>query len=75
MQKNTKTAPLYQCPFGLMLHFYSENGGYGYGSISVSMPFRAETPFLHDRKKQRKLKEAFGINALSGWCFISTGFQ
>ena len=38
---------LYQCPFGLGLHFYRF---FHYGSFknwSVSMPFRASTPFLH----------------------------
>ena len=38
---------MYQCPFGLRLHFYyTVVTGMIHMSRLVSMPFRAETPFL-----------------------------
>ena len=39
---------LYQCPLGLVLHFYFVSSANKTGPIMVSMPFRANAPFLRD---------------------------
>ena len=71
--KNCEVRKKYQCPFGLRLHFYS-NGDYPKAEQFkwVSMPFRAETPFLRTRSDKKRGFWVAGINALSGWDSIST---
>ena len=69
MLRNLKK--LYQCPLGLMLHFYKKVRYNGGTRRYVSMPSRAETPFLQWLRCviwQVMLR----INALSGWDSIST---
>ena len=63
----------YQCPFGLRLHFYSTIRWWMLILKRwVSMPFRAETPFLRSGIFDQMESEKHGINALSGWDSIST---
>ena len=64
---------LYQCPFGLVLHFYRK--GLIMLNITVervSMPSRAGTPFLQNAWVVEMIEDGRSINALSGWYSIST---
>ena len=63
---------LYQCPFGLELHFYFFLQDTKIFDSTVSMPFRAGTPFLPYNLPHWGKAAYFCINALSGWNSIST---
>ena len=68
-----KTIFPYQCPLGLRLHFYlKRTEKKSEINIAVSMPFRAETPFLQKETFLGGHANEQGINALSGWGSIST---
>ena len=63
-----------QCPHGLMPHFYRFGGEYRHGLMKiVSMPSRAYASFLLSRMFEIiKVRDKFGVNALTGLCLIST---
>ena len=65
---------LCQCPHGLMPHFYRFGGEYRHGLMKiVSMPSRAYASFLLSRMFEIiKVRDKFGVNALTGLCLIST---
>ena len=64
--EENKAFDLYQCPFGLRLHFYLISISRQLDSLSkVSMPSRAGASFLRLDLTQRCVVET-GINALSG---------
>ena len=63
----------YQCPLGLMLHFYLVlRDSSDKDDFSVSMPSRADAPFLPQKNREEVIDRYCRINALSGWDSIST---
>ena len=67
---------MYQCPFGLRLHFYVFNENtVKISCLAVSMPFRADAPFLLYISQYGSVNYTSRINALSGWGSISTTWE
>ena len=71
MKKFNTVVNVCQCPIGLLLYFYGENMNILSNALSVSMPYRASSVFLHDWCLAIGLTEE-GVNALSGFFCIST---
>ena len=61
-----------QCPLGLIPHFYFAKASIHRLQISVSMPSRAYTSFLHQKGRVEKYAINVSVNALSGLYLIST---
>ena len=70
-QKYTKQSEEFQCPLGLIPHFYKAEENDHEIDILVSMPSRAYTSFLPINTLYRYLID-FCVNALSGLYLIST---
>ena len=64
---------MFQCPLGLIPHFYEQCYFFIYRHHSiVSMPSRAYTSFLQGRCNKKNLDRRLCFNALSGLYLIST---